>query len=344
MPRIALSRNEIDRTADWIAAHQRQDGGIPWFADGRLDPWNHVQAAMALTVAGRHDAAKTAYRHLAATQLPEGSWPSLATPDKVIDSARDTNHTAYLASGLWHYHLAHDDLDLSAELWPALDRAMAFVLAHMQPDGVLYWAADPEGAVWTAPLLAGSSSAHGSLRCAARIAALLGHDRPHWRTAADRIVRLLRGDLREFHETDLPRPVGHFGMDWYYPVLGGALRGEAGRSRLAEDHEFWVREGIGCRCVADRPWFTVAETCELAIALDACELTDRAPEVFSWAQIRREEDGGYWTGTVMVDGRGVVWPEERPTWTAATVILAADTLLGDSPTSGFFRSLGGDGA
>jgi hypothetical protein len=55
---------------------------------------------------------------------------------------------------------------------------------------------------------------------------------------------------------------------------------------------------------------------------------------------RRDDGGGYWTGTVVVDGREVVWPEERPTWTAATVVLAADVLSGDSPTSGFFRDLG----
>jgi hypothetical protein len=340
MPASVPSHDEIVRTAEWIAAHQRADGGIPWFPNDRLDPWNHVQATMALTVVGRHDAARAAYRYLAASQLAEGAWPSLATPDEVIDSARDTNHSAYLASGLWHYHLATDELDLLAELWPTLDRAMDFVLTHQQEDGVLHWAADPEGAVWEAPLLAGSSSAYGSLRCAARIAAQLGHDRPQWRIAGDRLAQVLRGDLREFYENDLPQPAGHFGMDWYYPVLGGALRGDDGRSRLAEDQGFWVREGLGCRCVSDRPWFTVAETCELAIAYDACELADHALELLSWTRLRRDGGGGYWTGTVMVDGSGVIWPEEQPTWTAATVVLAADVLAGDSPTSGFFSSLG----
>jgi hypothetical protein len=94
--------------------------------------------------------------------------------------------------------------------------------------------------------------------------------------------------------------------------------------------------------VVDRPWYTVAETCELAITLDACGDSERAREVFSWVHARRDDDGGYWTGTVLVEGSGVVWPEERPTWTAATVVLAADVLTGDSPTSGFFRDLGAD--
>jgi hypothetical protein len=298
---------------------------------------------MALTVGGLIDEARAAFRYLAATQLPEGSWPSLANSKRVLDSARDTNHTAYFASGLWHHYLATDDVDLLAELWPTLDSAIDFVLGHLQPDGILHWSADPTGAVWPAPLLAGSSSAHGSLRCAERIASRLDKQRARWGEAASLLANVLRGDLREFLEAELPQPPGHFGMDWYYPVLGGAVRGEFGLARLEDDYGFWVREGFGCRCVAIRPWYTVAETCELAIALDACHKSERACELFGWAHSRREDDGGYWTGTVLVDGRGVVWPEERPTWTAATVVLAGDVLDGGTPTSGFFRSLGGEG-
>jgi hypothetical protein len=339
-PGNGLFRERIERTGDWIASHQRPDGGIPWFVDDRLDAWNHVQCAMALTAVERYPEARAAFRYLQGSQLPEGAWPSLATPEEVLDPARDSNHAAYLASGLWFYHLATSDTDLLAELWPTLERAIDFVVGLQEPDGVLRWAADPEGNTWPAPLLAGSSSAYGSLQCAARIAQRLGHERPHWETARSRLGEVLRGDLSEFLEADVPQPPGHFGMDWYYPVLGGALRNGAGLARLAEDFDFWVRDLYGCRCVAPRPWYTVAESCELAIALDACGLSDDARELAAWVDRRREDDGGYWTGTVLVDGEGVIWPEERPTWTAATVILAADALAGDSPTSGFFRSLG----
>ncbi len=335
-----VTRQQLDRTAAWIASRQRPDGGIPWFRDRQLDAWNHVECAMALTVSGRHEQAAAAFRYLAASQLTEGAWPSLATLDEVLDGTRDTNHAAYLASGLWHHYLATGDAELLAELWPNLDRAIEFVLRLQRPDGVLQWGTDPSGTVWPAPLLAGSSSVHGSLGCALRVAALLGHDRPAWAEARDRLAEVLRGDLHPFHEAEIPQRPGHFGMDWYYPVLGGALRGAQGLARLADNHDFWVREGLGCRCVAVRPWYTVAESCELAVALDACGLTDRAREVFSWVHVRRGDDGGYWTGTVLVDGEGVIWPEERPTWTAATVVLAADALAGDSPTSSFFRDLG----
>ena len=47
---------------------------IPWFEGGHCDPWNHVEAAMALTVCGLVDEAIAAYRWLVDRQLPDGSW------------------------------------------------------------------------------------------------------------------------------------------------------------------------------------------------------------------------------------------------------------------------------
>ena len=64
-------------------------------------------------------------------------------------------------------------------------------------------------------------------------------------------------------------------MEWYYPVLGGALRGAAARARIDERWDDFVVPGLGIRCVDDRPWVTGAETCELVLALDA--IGDSAP-------------------------------------------------------------------
>ena len=145
-----------------------------------------------------------------------------------------------------------------------------------------------------------------------------------------------------FFAAPLVEPPGRYSMDWYYPVLGGALRGQAGYERLVEGRRDFLGEGVGCRCVRDRPWYTVAETCELIIALDTCGLTDRARDLFEWVHTLRQEDGSYWTGITHPDGQ--LWPVERLSWTAATVILAAVTLAGDAPTSRFFRELDADGS
>jgi hypothetical protein len=47
-------------TVDYIALVQDSDGGIPWFPGGILDPWDHVESAMGLTIGGRFDEATRA--------------------------------------------------------------------------------------------------------------------------------------------------------------------------------------------------------------------------------------------------------------------------------------------
>jgi hypothetical protein len=336
-----LSRDQLRTTAGWIAAHQRDDGAIPWFRGRKMDPWDHVQSAMGLTAAGLLEEAKAAFRFLAATQDSGGAWPAASNCTSVIDSTRETNHAAYLASGLWHYYCGSKDPDLLAELWPTVDRALGFVLGMQAPDGSIYWATDGGGSVWSAPLLAGCASMYGSLVSAVRIADRLGHDRPAWAEGMRRLGRVLRNRPEVFLKADVPEPPGRYSMDWYYPVLGGALRGSPARLRLDRGFGEFTAAGRGCRCVNDREWFTVAETSELVIALEAVGLRDRALELFEWAQQLRLDDGGYWMGITYPNR--LFWPPERPTWTAATIILAADALEDDSPTSGFFRGLGTDG-
>jgi hypothetical protein len=90
--------------------------------------------------------------------------------------------------------------------------------------------------------------------------------------------------------------------------------------------------------VADRPWVTGAETCELALALAAAEQPDAALEQVAAMQHLRHDDGSYWTGLVYPDDAR--WPVERTTWTAAAVVLAADALSGATAASGLFTDPG----
>lgn len=127
-------------------------------------------------------------------------------------------------------------------------------------------------------------------------------------------------------------------MEWYYPVLGGALRGDAALARIEARWDDFVVPGLGIRCVDHRPWVTGAETCELVMALDAIGDTRRAHEQFAAMHHLRETDGSYWTGLVFADGKR--WPEERTTWTGAAMILAADALSRTTAASGIFRGEG----
>ncbi len=55
-----LTDAEAAATVRGILAVQREDGAIPWFRGHHLDPWDHIEAAMALDAAGEHDAAERA--------------------------------------------------------------------------------------------------------------------------------------------------------------------------------------------------------------------------------------------------------------------------------------------
>jgi hypothetical protein len=89
---------------------------------------------------------------------------------------------------------------------------------------------------------------------------------------------------------------------------------------------------------------TAAETCELVLALDAIGADEQARSLFAWVQFLRADGGGYWTGMNFDDDRfqeaGELYPVEQPTWNSAAVVLAANALGGDGPTSGLFRGEG----
>ena len=54
-PAEIITREKIRQTGESIAELQLSSGMIPWFPNGHADPWNHIEAAMALDVAELHD-------------------------------------------------------------------------------------------------------------------------------------------------------------------------------------------------------------------------------------------------------------------------------------------------
>ena len=69
-----LSAEEVVDTAGAIAELQLPCGMIPWYPGGHCDPWNHVETAMALDVAGLLTEAERAYEWLLQIQRPDGCW------------------------------------------------------------------------------------------------------------------------------------------------------------------------------------------------------------------------------------------------------------------------------
>jgi hypothetical protein len=98
-----------------------------------------------------------------------------------------------------------------------------------------------------------------------------------------------------------------------------------------------VEPGLGCRCVEEQPWVTVAETCELIMACVVAGESQRAATLYQNIQRFQLDDGSWWTGYVFPDD--AYWPDEKPTWTAGAVLLAADALFDLTPAASLFKTI-----
>ncbi|MEV5444984.1 prenyltransferase [Streptomyces sp. NPDC052644] len=327
-----LTAGQAAETAAAILAIQRADGAIPWFRGHHLDPWDHTEAAMALDTAGEHEAAARAYEWLARHQNTDGSWYAAyhdGDAGQPTDPARETNFCAYLAVGVWHHYLATGDDAFLDRMWPAVYAAVEFVLALQQPGGQIGWKREADGTPVTDALLTGSSSIHHALRCALAIAEHREEPQPDWELATGALAHAVARHPERFLDKS------RYSMDWYYPVLGGAVTGAAAKERIDSRWDEFVVPGLGVRCVVPNPWVTGGESCELALALWAIGESDRAVDILRSIGHLRAEGGLYWTGYVF-EGNRAVWPEELTTWTAGSLLLAVAALGGDEATTAVF--------
>ena len=323
-----FTADQCRQTAESIAATQERSGAIPWSVGGHTDPWDHIENAMALTAAGLLGPARAAFEWSRRMQRPDGTWPIQLRDGVIEDPNSDSNFCAYIATGVWHHVLVTDDRRFAEAMWPVVAKAIDFVLELQGSTGEIAWARSPSGIADEA-LLTGCASIHHSIRCALALADYIGAPQPEWEVAVGRLGHAIAHHPESFVTKD------RWSMEWYYPVLGGALRGSHAQARIDERWDDFVVQGLGIRCVDDRPWVTGAETCELVLALEALGDRERAHEQFAAMHHLREDDGSYWTGLVYSDGKR--WPVERTTWTGAAVILAADALSSATPGCGIFR-------
>ena len=236
---------------------QRDNGAIPWFDGGVIDPWNHTEAAMGLTVLGEIEAARKAFQYLRDHQLADGSWWGELGSAVPLDEdeqrytggdegagkpIRDTNFTAYIATGVWHHYLITRDRTFLKDLWPHVKAAMDFVLAHQSPDGDIRWAAADPHTPEDDALITGCSSIYKSLECAAFIAKTLGEPSKDLLAARSRLGQALRDKPERFDRTWESK--ARFSMDWYYPVLAGVITGDGAACNV---HDIHCCRSIRCR-------------------------------------------------------------------------------------------------
>ena len=307
---------------DYILEVQNQDGSIPWEKGKKLDPWDHIEAAMGLSIAGNKVEAEKAFIWLSDNQLDDGSWYSEYIESVPQTKRRETNFSAYLATGLFHYFLIFEDKKFLERLFPSLEKAMDFVISSQTSKGDIYWAKEEGIEILDDSLITGSSSIYKSLECAIAIYNILGKPIENLSESRLSLKNSINNNPERYDRSWESK--SRYSMDWYYPILCGVYDDKKGISIIDSKWSDFIVLGMGCKCVVEEPWVTVAESSELVIALVKLGLIEKAEYIFNSLHQWRDEDGLYWTGYVYTDEK--FWPVEKPTWTAGAVLLAADSL------------------
>ncbi len=320
----------IDSVISFILNLQKESGDIPWHKDGKTDPWDLVETIMGLNIGKKFTASYLAFEWLKNMQNKDGSWYSSYINGKPEDKTCETHMAAYISVGLFHTWLCSKDTELLEYYWPTMEKGINYAISLQTKTGEIFWAKSPGGIVDPMSLLTGASSIFMSLKCALAIADILGKKKKSWEKAFDQLGNSLNNNIHNYNVSK-----SRFSMYWFYPILSGALTGEKAFKRIEKYWNKYVIEEQGVRCVSDQPWITIAETCELVLALYGMGCVKKARIVFSWIQDRFYDDKTYWCGYTYPDM--VIWPEEKISWTNAVVLLAADALYSLTPASGLFN-------
>ena len=326
---------------------QKKDGSITWFNEGVFDAWNHLESVMALNILGFKKEKNLGFEYLINSQLEDGSWYGQLGSTVEFDEdtgsfvgkesdagrfTRDTNFSAYIATASWHDYLINKSKEDLLKLWPTIYNAISFVIENQSVNGEIRWAAEDENAPNDDALVTGCCSIYKSVICAINCAKVLEINVDEWKESLKKLGDAIKNKPELFDRTWDSKQ--RFSMDWYYPILCGLVSKKEAKEKLFSKWEKFVVDGIGCKCVKDQPWVTIAETAELAITLKKIGESKLAEEMLSYTHQWKDESGAYWMGRQYE--QEVFWPKERPPWTSAAVILAYDTIYGLSDGSSLF--------
>ena len=304
-PTTGLSRAAIDQTG---AIHrgrpscpQWTDPVVPGWTDRSVGPHRGRDGPRRRPAGTTRPGPPTT--GCAGARIPTAPGTARTAATTVVDPVREANFAAYLAVGLLHHIRSTGDDDVPGpDVADARARRSTSSSACRRPAGRSAGPAAPDGR--SPPTRRCSPAAPAcSTACAAR------WSWPGCATSRSRTGSWPRprSATRSSRTRNGSRPGSRYSMDWYYPILGGALRGPAAHDRI--DGRLGPVRGARPRHPLRRATDPGSPAPRPANWCSRCarSATSTGPrELFADMQHLRHDDGSYWTGYVYPDDAR--WP------------------------------------
>ena len=321
------------RIAQSIKTNQLDSGAIPSNADLSHDPWDHIEAIMGLNFLNDKESSDLAFKWLKNNQNKDGSWYAKYSNNDPIELNKPTHFGPYISVAALHYYKIFSDKDKLLELWETIDSAIDFSLNLQGSNGTIPWSVDKNNQIEKDFLLTGASSILKSLECAIAISKILDLDaNKKWTKAYELLAYAIKNPKGLFDKTiDRSR----FSMDWYYPIISGVLSDSEKDKYIKKIYKDFYIEGIGVKCVVEEPWVTVAETSEFIVSLVISNEIEEAKKLLIEVMNISDLNDIPYMGWQYEEN--IFWPEEKPSWTAAALILAADSIYDFSSGSDILK-------
>ena len=330
---ITLGKDIFLRIAQSIKTNQLDSGAIPSNSDLSHDPWDHIEAIMGLNFLNDKESSDLAFKWLKNNQNKDGSWYAKYSNNDPIELNKPTHFGPYISVAALHYYKIFSDKDKLLELWETIDSAINFSLNLQDSNGTIPWSVDKNNQIENDFLLTGASSILKSLECAIAISKILDLDaNKKWTKAYELLAYAIKNPKGLFDKTiDRSR----FSMDWYYPIISGVLSDSEKDKYIKKIYKDFYIEGIGVKCVVEEPWVTVAETSEFIVSLVISNEIEEAKKLLIEVMNISDLNDIPYMGWQYEEN--IFWPEEKPSWTAAALILAADSIYDFSSGSDILK-------
>ena len=319
----------------YIKSIQYKSGAIPSNEDGTHDPWDHIESIMGLNIYKDIEASKSAFNWLTHHQNSDGSWYAKYYKTDAIEKNKPTHFSPYIAVAALHFFRIFNDINFLQSIWSSIELALNFSVELQQDNGTIPWSINNNNQIENDYLLTGCSSILKSIECGIALSKILNETEniEKWKKAHLLLSNAIQDPDGKF---DLIKDRKRFSMDWYYPILSGCLKQDEKSHYINKIFKDFYLDGIGIKCVIEEPWVTVAETSEFILALMCAGYDDEAKRLLFDVLNISDEEGIPFMGWQYE--QNIFWPEEKPSWTAAALMLSADCVFDYSDASDLFKS------